>query len=42
MEYNNCVQQNGEDFGVIPLTPLKVYNGDPIHYDQVSDIHHGA
>ena len=38
MEYNNYVQQNVEDFGFIPLTPLKVYNGDPIHYDQVPDI----
>ena len=38
MEYNNCVQQNGEDFGFIPLTPLKVYHGDPIDYDRPPDI----
>ena len=38
LEFNNCVQQNGEDFGFILLTPLKVYNGDPIHYAQIPDI----
>ena len=27
VEYNNCVQQNGKDFGFIPLTPLEVYHG---------------
>ena len=29
IEYNNCVQQNREDFGFIPVTTLKVYCGDP-------------
>ena len=32
------MQQNGEDFGFIPLTAIKVYNADPIHYDQLPDI----
>ena len=38
MEYNSCVQQNGEDFGFIPLARLKVYHGDPINYDRLPDI----
>ena len=39
IEYNNCVQQNGEDFFCfIPLTTLKVYHGDPIDNDQLPDI----
>ena len=38
MEHNNCVQQNGNDFGFIPLTTLKKYNGNPVHFDQIPDI----
>ena len=38
MEHNNCIQQNGNDFGFIPLTSLKKYNGNPVHYDQIPDI----
>ena len=38
MEHNNCVQQNGSDFGFIPLTALKKYHGNPVHYDKLPDI----
>ena len=32
------MQQNGEAFSFIPLTPLKIYNGDPVNYEQIPDI----
>ena len=38
VEYNNCVQQNGKDFGFIPLMSLEVYHSAPIAYDQLPNI----
>ena len=38
MEHNNCVRQNSNDFGFIPLTALKKYDGNPVYYDQIPDI----
>ena len=38
IEHNNCVRQNGNDFGFILLTALNNYSGNPVHYDQIPDI----
>ena len=38
IEHNNCLPENGNHFGFIPLTALKTYNGNPVHYDQIPDI----
>ena len=36
VDYINCLQQNGTQFGFIPLTPLKVYTG---HHTSNKAIH---
>ena len=37
-DYVNCVQQNGKDFGFLPLNNLMVYTGDDIVWSQVPNI----
>ena len=37
-EYQHCLQQTGNVFGFIPLTPLKLYQGQHIHWDKIPDI----
>ena len=39
-DYRTCIQQNGESFGFVPLTPLQLYNGDSVKWDSTPDIIH--
>ena len=40
-DYRTCIQQNGESFGFVPLTPLQLYNGDSVKWDSTPDIIRG-
>ena len=40
VDYRTCIQQNGESFGFVPLTPLQLYNGDSVKWDSTPDIIH--
>ena len=39
-DYRACIQQNGESFGFVPLTPLQLYNGDSVKWDSTPDTIH--
>ena len=38
MDYQNCIQQNPESYGFIPVTTLKLYTGEPTYYETIPDI----
>ena len=37
-EYWLCKQQNGVDFGRVPLSPIKLFTGDPTYWETIPDI----
>ena len=37
-EYWLCKQQNGVDFGCVPLSPIKLFTGDPTYWETIPDI----
>ena len=37
-EYYHCKEQNGVEFGCVPLSPLRLFTGDPTHWEQIPDI----
>ena len=39
-DYRTCIQQNGESFDFVPLTPLQLYNGDSVRWDSTPYIIH--
>ena len=37
-DYVDCVQQNGKDFGFLPLNNLMVYTGDHITWSEIPSV----
>ena len=37
-EYWQCKEQNGVDFGCVPLSPIKLFTGDPTYWENIPDI----
>ena len=37
-EYWQCKEQNGVQFGCIPLSPITLFTGDPTYWEQIPDI----
>ena len=37
-EYWLCKQQNGVDFGCVPLSPIMLFTGDPTYWQTLPDI----
>ena len=38
LDFQRCVQQNGFDFGAVPLTPIKLYEGKTTNNQPILDI----
>ena len=36
--YVGCISQNGHKYGFLPLSPLRIYTGDPTYYESIPDI----
>ena len=37
-EYWQCKEQNGVEFGCIPLSPITLFTGDPTYWEKIPDI----
>ena len=37
-EYEHCREQHGVEFGCVPLSPLRLFTGDPMYGEQIPDI----
>ena len=37
-EYHRCLEQNRVEFGCVPLSPLRLFTGDPTYWEQIPDI----
>ena len=37
-DYVSCISQNRHKFGFVPLSPLRIYTGDPTYYESIPDI----
>ena len=38
MECHRCSEQNGVRYGVVPLSPIKLFTGEPTYWEQIPDI----
>ena len=36
--FQACIEQNGTDFGFIPMSPLEIYTGNPIYWETISEV----
>ena len=37
-EYHRCKEQNGVEFGCVPLSPVRLFTGDPTYWNDIPDI----
>ena len=37
-EYYHCKEQNGVEFGCVPLSPLRLFTGDPTYWERIPNV----